>query len=48
MMQFQSAVNSSLISVVTPRDASVMPPGVYLLFVVENGIPSVGSWMQLG
>ena len=48
MMQFHSMVNSSLIAVVTPRDASVMPPGVYLVFVVEDGIPSVGSWLQLG
>lgn len=30
-----------------PRDASVMPPGVYLLFAVQDGIPSKGEWVKL-
>ncbi|KAI4212296.1 MAG: hypothetical protein LQ351_005009 [Letrouitia transgressa] len=33
--------------VTAPRDASVMQPGVYLLFVVRGGTPSGGVWVQL-
>lgn len=34
--------------VTAPRDASVMPPGQYLLFVTKNGIPSEGIWVEVG
>ncbi|KAG5463684.1 MAG: hypothetical protein BJ554DRAFT_5345 [Olpidium bornovanus] len=30
-----------------PRDPSIMPPGVYLLFAVQEGIPSKGEWVKL-
>ena len=30
-----------------PRDASVIPPGVYLLWLVSDGVPSQGSWVKL-
>lgn len=33
--------------VTAPRDASVMQPGVYLLFVLRGGTPSGGVWVQL-
>ena len=46
MMTFTGAGESTL-NVTSPRDESVMPPGVYLLFIVENGIPSEGVWIQL-
>lgn len=36
---------AGVIDVIGPRDASVMPPGVYLLFVVDEGIPSEGIWV---
>lgn len=35
-------------SVTAPRDASVMPPGQYLFFVTNNGIPSEGLWVEVG
>jgi len=33
--------------VMAPRDASVMPPGQYLLFATNNGIPSEGVWVEV-
>ena len=42
------ATGSTLtVTVTAPRDASVMQPGVYLVFVVSGGVPSVGSWIRL-
>ena len=47
MMEFTTVANSTSIQVTSPGNASVMPPGVYLLFVVNNGIPSEGVWMKI-
>ena len=44
---FKVVANSYDISVIAPRDASVVPPGIYLLFAVEDGIPSEGKWIAL-
>ena len=33
--------------VMAPDNPSVIPPGVYLLFVVVNGVPSEGQWMRI-
>ncbi len=41
-------VNSTKFTVEGPRDASVMPPGVYLFFVVYEGVPSQGRWVSVG
>jgi hypothetical protein len=33
----------------TPRDATVAPPGYYMLFVIDaDGVPSVASWVRVG
>lgn len=34
-------------SVQTFEAVSIMPPGMYLLIVVVNGIPSEGKWVDL-
>ena len=50
-VMMQTAANTDLpnaFSVMAPRDASVMPPGHYLLFVTNNGVPSEGVWIELG
>ena len=44
-MEFSAVGNN--FEVTAPRDASVMQPGVYLLFLVTGGIPSGGVWVQL-
>ena len=31
-------------TVTAPKDGSIMPPGVYMLFVTNNHIPSVAKW----
>ena len=36
--------DGSTFTVKAPRDGSVMPPGVYMVFVTNNGIPSVAEW----
>ncbi|KAG7005577.1 hypothetical protein G7Y79_00019g047570 [Physcia stellaris] len=49
MMQNEASTESgNTFSVIAPRDASVMPPGQFLLFVTNNGIPSEGVWVGLG
>ncbi|XP_057533864.1 aldehyde oxidase GLOX-like [Amaranthus tricolor] len=35
------------VKVITPRTTNIAPPGYYLLFVVHQGIPSKGIWVQL-
>lgn len=35
------------VTVTAPKNASVMPPGHYLLFAVADGIPSEGKWISL-
>lgn len=39
-------VNGQLV-VTAPENATIMPPGVYLLWVVNNGVPSVAKWIKL-
>ena len=49
IMQTQATMDSpNSFSVTSPRDGSIMPPGQYLLFVTNNGIPSEGVWVELG
>ena len=48
MMSFVAAADGNLLTVTSPSNPSVMPPGVHLLFVTHNGIPSVGTWIELG
>jgi len=40
--------NSMQWNIVAPPNATVISPGVYLLFVVRDGIPSEGKWLKLG
>jgi hypothetical protein len=42
-----TAGDDDTFSVTAPRNASVIPPGVYLLFLVSDGIPSVAEWVAL-
>ncbi|MCJ1313280.1 hypothetical protein MMC25_006957 [Agyrium rufum] len=46
MLTNSAVANSVQYTVTAPRDASVMPPGIYLLWVVLNGIPSTGVWVE--
>lgn len=39
--------DGQVFKVTAPRDGSVMPPGVYMLFVTNNGVPSVAEWGTL-
>lgn len=46
-MGFKAIANSYGFKVYAPRDASVIAPGVYLMFVVQDGVPSVGKWVSI-
>ena len=48
MVQLQANNSNGTVAVTAPGDASVMPPGVYMLWVVEKGIPSEAQWIKLG
>jgi hypothetical protein len=32
----------------SPPDSNHAPPGWYMLFILNNGVPSVASWVQVG
>jgi hypothetical protein len=44
---FTAVMSSFAFNVTGPRDASVMPPGQYMLFVLSDGIPSTAVWINL-
>lgn len=44
---FTATANSFAFNITGPRDASVMPPGQYMLFVLSDGIPSTAVWVNL-
>ncbi|CAN6802032.1 unnamed protein product [Brassica oleracea var. botrytis] len=35
------------VQVKTPRSANIAPPGYYMMFVVNQNIPSEGIWVRL-
>ena len=43
-----SVVNSSTISVTPPANSNECPPGHYMLFVMNNGVPSVAKIVRVG
>ncbi|KAF4549367.1 Glyoxal oxidase-like protein [Elsinoe fawcettii] len=47
MVELEASLGNGTVEVKAPRDASVMPPGHYLVFVVVDGVPSEGKWMGL-
>ena len=36
------------LTVQIPPDARVAPPGYYLLFILQNGVPSPATFIRLG
>jgi hypothetical protein len=44
---FTAVSNSFAFNVTGPRDASIMPLGQYMLFVLSDGIPSTAVWVTL-
>ncbi|MCL7051982.1 hypothetical protein MKW94_014295 [Papaver nudicaule] len=43
----QVSKKSFVIDCFAPATSNIAPPGYYLLFVVHNGIPSLGRWMHI-
>lgn len=43
-----AVVNSSTISVTAPANSNECPPGHYMLFVMNNGVPSVAKIVRVG
>ena len=44
-LTYQGSHNT--LSVQAPGGANLMPPGVYLIWVIADGVPSEGRWVQL-
>jgi len=44
---FQSDGSGGL-TATSPPDSNQAPPGWYMLFILDNGVPSVASWVQVG
>jgi hypothetical protein len=44
---FQSDGSGGL-TATSPPDSNHAPPGWYMLFILNNGVPSVASWVQVG
>ncbi|KAJ3337003.1 hypothetical protein HDU93_001765 [Gonapodya sp. JEL0774] len=40
-------VSSTTIQITTPPDNNVVPPGFYVVYIVNDGVPSVGKWTQV-
>lgn len=34
--------------VTAPPNANISPPGWHMLFVLKNGVPSIGQWVRIG
>ncbi|GAB7357642.1 hypothetical protein MBLNU459_g0139t1 [Dothideomycetes sp. NU459] len=46
-VELQSTSSNGTINITAPTNSTVMAPGVYLLFIAADGIPSEGQWIQL-
>ncbi|KAJ3034715.1 hypothetical protein HDV00_004760 [Rhizophlyctis rosea] len=40
--------NTVTITVRSPKNNQIAPPQKYMLWVVDNGTPSVAKWIQVG
>ena len=50
MVQLEAALSPDgdyFIDVTSPFNPTIMPPGVYMLWVIEKGIPSEAVWLKL-
>ncbi|KAJ3126498.1 hypothetical protein HK098_007480 [Nowakowskiella sp. JEL0407] len=44
----KTAANEYVLTLTTPPNANVCPPGWYMLFVLDNGVPSIAKWVRVG
>lgn len=45
--QFNAATNLYMISAIAPPNAVVAPPGYYMFFVLNKGLPSGAAWIKV-
>ena len=43
-----TSVSAGTVTVTAPPDATIAPPGYYMLFLMYTGVPSVASWVHVG
>ena len=49
VMYLATEAEQLTVEITAPAQATLAPPGFYMLFLVDgNGVPSVGSIVQLG
>ncbi|KAI9199786.1 glyoxal oxidase N-terminus-domain-containing protein [Polychytrium aggregatum] len=39
---------NGVVTITTPPNSFVLPPGWYMIFVLDNGVPSVAEWVLVG
>lgn len=42
------SATAGTVSLTAPPDATIAPPGYYMLFIMYEGVPSVASWVHVG
>ena len=47
MLASEAVAYTTTFNVTAPNNGSVMQPGIHLLFLVNDGIPSEGVWVKL-
>ena len=40
--------NQFVVTVVSPPTAQILPPGWYMLFLLDGPTPSVATWVRVG
>lgn len=43
-----TSATAGIVSVTAPPDATIAPPGYYMLFIMYLGVPAVASWVHIG
>jgi hypothetical protein len=47
VLNFIACSGQSSISAISPPDATIAPPGFYMLSILYQGVPSVAQWVQI-
>ena len=43
-----TSTTAGVVQLTAPPDASIAPPGYYMLFIMYLGVPAAASWVHVG